>query len=118
MTNEESILYFNKKLLLQSKLGFRGIQAIPSTLVGLGILGTFFGLTYGISDFNTTNVDEVKKGIEVLLSGMGTAFVTSIYGMSTSLIFTIIEQWRMDSLQNSISPCFRRSNLNQAVRRR
>src|SRR5690625_114687 len=107
MTNEESILYFNKKLLLQSKLGFRVIQAIPSTLVGLGILGTFFGLTYGISDFNTTNVDEVKKGIEVLLSGMGTAFVTSIYGMSTSLIFTIIEKWRMDSLQNSISKfCF------------
>jgi len=64
------------------------INNVSNLLVGLGVLGTFIGLTSGIlySSFETT--EEIKKSITVLLSGVGTAFITSIWGMLLSLLFT------------------------------
>ena len=64
------------------------INNVSNLLVGLGVLGTFIGLTSGIlySSFETT--EEIKKSITVLLSGVGTAFITSIWGMFLSLLFT------------------------------
>ena len=101
-TDDSSYEYFNEKNLLASNTHLRIITSIPSTLVGVGILGTFVGLTYGISGFDTTSTQEIKGSIETLLSGMGTAFVSSIYGMTLSIIFTFIERFQTDSLHQSV----------------
>lgn len=45
-----------------------------STLVGLGLLGTFLGLTLGISDFDSSNTNRINESIQGLLDGMDTAF--------------------------------------------
>jgi hypothetical protein len=65
---------------------------VPGTLVGFGILGTFVGLTIGISDFNINTIDNIKKSIQILLSGMGTAFVSSVWGMLLSIVFSVSEK--------------------------
>ncbi len=101
-TDESSYDFFNEKNLLASNTNLKLLSSIPSTLVGLGILGTFVGLTYGITYFKTTSTEQINESIELLLSGMGTAFVSSIWGMSLSLIFTVIEKRRIHSLHNSI----------------
>lgn len=101
-TDEFSYDYFNEKQLLSSNTNLRLINSIPATLVGFGILGTFIGLTYGISDFQTNSTEEIKNSIQDLLSGMGTAFVSSIYGMLLSLVFTFFEKVQVNSLHNSI----------------
>lgn len=101
-TDENSYDYFNEKNLLNENTNLRLINSIPATLVGFGILGTFIGLTYGISNFKTTSTEQIKDSIEVLLSGMGTAFVSSIYGMLLSLVFTFFEKVQISSLHNSI----------------
>jgi hypothetical protein len=75
------------------------IDAGSGTLVGLGLLGTFLGLTLGIKNFDSSTSDQIQSSIQVLLSGMGTAFLTSLLGMSASLIYTIIEK----QLRNSLS---------------
>lgn len=106
-TDEFSYDYFNEKHLLSANTNLRLINSIPATLVGFGILGTFIGLTYGISNFQTGSTEEIKKSIEDLLSGMGTAFVSSIYGMLLSLVFTFFEKIQVNSLHNSIhSLCY------------
>jgi len=106
-TDEFSYDYFNEKHLLSANTNLRLINSIPATLVGFGILGTFIGLTYGISNFQTSSTEEIKNSIEVLLSGMGTAFVSSIYGMLLSLVFTFFEKIQVNSLHNSIhSLCY------------
>jgi methyl-accepting chemotaxis protein len=106
-TDEFSYDYFNEKHLLSANTNLRLINSIPATLVGFGILGTFIGLTYGISNFQTGSTEEIKKSIEDLLSGMGTAFVSSIYGMLLSLVFTFFEKVQVNSLHNSIhSLCY------------
>lgn len=101
-TDEFSFDYFNEKQLLSSNTNLRLINSIPATLVGFGILGTFIGLTYGISNFQTNSTEEIKNSIQDLLSGMGTAFVSSIYGMLLSLVFTFFEKAQVNSLHNSI----------------
>lgn len=101
-TDEFSYDYFNEKQLLSSNTNLRLINSIPATLVGIGILGTFVGLTYGISNFQTDSTEDIKNSIQILLSGMGTAFVSSIYGMLLSLVFTFFEKMQVNSLHNSI----------------
>lgn len=71
-------------------LNLRMLDAASGTLVGLGLLGTFLGLTLGIKGFDSTTSDNIQNSIQTLLSGMGTAFITSLVGMGLSLIYTVV----------------------------
>jgi hypothetical protein len=94
-TTEFSEDYFNEQNILLATLNLRAINNVSNTLIGLGILGTFVGLTYGIADSNFETTEAIKNSINNLLSGMGTAFVSSIWGMGLSLIFTnILKLWQ------------------------
>jgi methyl-accepting chemotaxis protein len=84
--------YFNTQTVLPSRMNLRLYLSVPNVLVGFGILGTFVGLTFGISGFDTSSADTIKKSIQTLLSGMGTAFVSSVWGMLLSLFFGWFEK--------------------------
>ncbi|WP_075291273.1 MotA/TolQ/ExbB proton channel family protein [Pararhizobium arenae] len=73
-------------------------------LVFLGLLGTFWGLLGTIGSINTViqsldagsgSTDDVlsalKTGLSAPLSGMGTAFSTSLFGLSGSLILGFLD---------------------------
>lgn len=66
------------------------IQQIPGTVTALGLLGTFIGLIIGISGIGFSSVDAALSSIEVLLSGIQTAFYTSIAGVIFSILFNLI----------------------------
>ncbi|MCH7396732.1 MotA/TolQ/ExbB proton channel family protein [Belliella sp. DSM 107340] len=92
-TTEDARDYFNEYNLILNNSNFRYYLTLPNIFVGLGILGTFVGLVYGISSFdNLSDSSVIKESISVLLSGMGTAFYTSIVGMFFSIFFNIIEK--------------------------
>lgn len=61
-------------------------------LVGLGLLGTFLGLTLGIKGFDSSNTERINESIQGLLAGMGTAFYTSLAGMIASILFTGLDK--------------------------
>jgi hypothetical protein len=61
----------------------------PSLLTSLGILGTFTGIVIGLFDFNIEHID---SSIALLLDGLKTAFITSILGISLSLILKLFMQ--------------------------
>lgn len=76
-------------------LNHRMTDAASGTLVGLGLLGTFLGLTVGVMGFDSSTTEKIQEGIQSLLSGMGTAFSTSLAGMTFSLIYTFFEKaWK------------------------
>lgn len=91
-TFENSFKYFNDQNILHQYLNLRFWYAVPGILVGFGILGTFVGLTIGITEFNINTTDNIKKSIQTLLSGMGTAFVSSVWGMLLSIVFSVSEK--------------------------
>ena len=85
--------YFTEEHIV-NKGGYRKVlELIPSIFVSLGILGTFYGITVGISDINTqADVETMQVGINTLLEGMKTAFYTSLVGISISLIFQLFDR--------------------------
>ena len=67
------------------------LNQVPGLLTGLGILGTFIGLSIGMEHFNTTgSTEQMTQSIEALMGGIKVAFHTSIFGMVFSLVFNAI----------------------------
>ncbi len=73
-------------------------------LVFLGLLGTFWGLLQTIASVgevirnldvraaeSATIFEELKSGLEAPLSGMGTAFASSLFGLAGSLILGFLD---------------------------
>ena len=63
------------------------MNQVAGVMTGLGILGTFIGLSLGLENFNTGTTAEITGSIEPLMNGIKVAFHTSIYGMVFSLVF-------------------------------
>jgi hypothetical protein len=67
-------------------------RVAPSVFPMLGILGTFIAIALSMPDFTVKDLDALDREISVLLSGIGTAFYASIYGIMHSLIWTYFEK--------------------------
>ena len=84
--------YLLKKKNINSKL----LNSMPGILVGLGVLGTFVGLSislYQISPDLATEDKNTKEAIQTLISGSSVAFFTSVAGLVCSLLFN----WFLDN---------------------
>ncbi|MCH5267667.1 MAG: MotA/TolQ/ExbB proton channel family protein [Lachnospiraceae bacterium] len=66
------------------------VSIVPGVMTGLGILGTFVGLSFGLQNFHTENAAAITNSIAPLMDGIKIAFHTSIYGMVFSLIFNFV----------------------------
>lgn len=67
-------------------------KVAPSVFPMLGILGTFIAIALSMPDFTVKDLSALDREISVLLSGIGTAFYASIYGIMLSLIWTYFEK--------------------------
>ena len=75
--NEEEIdIHVHKRLL----------EMVPDIFTSLGILGTFVGLVWGLKDFNPTDYAGMTSSVASLVDGIKVAFLTSIYGISFSIV--------------------------------
>lgn len=81
--------FINESLLEKAGMSYYN-SAMPGTLTGIGILGTFLGLSLGLASFSGNDIYTISDNVGPLLSGMKVAFHTSIYGIFFSLLFTFI----------------------------
>ncbi|MBO7589921.1 MAG: MotA/TolQ/ExbB proton channel family protein [Bacteroidaceae bacterium] len=103
-TNTPASYYFNTENVTNAyNLNLIKLDSASSTLVGLGLLGTFLGLTIGIIGFDSSDSSNIQQSIQNLLEGMGTAFSTSLLGMLCSLIFTAIYKAKRDKLHKCLN---------------
>ncbi|MDF1875699.1 MotA/TolQ/ExbB proton channel family protein [Sulfurimonas sp. SAG-AH-194-I05] len=58
----------------------------------LGILGTFIAIAISMPNFTVADTAALDNEITILLSGVGSAFYASIYGILLSLIWTYFEK--------------------------
>ncbi len=77
-------------------------ELIPNLLTSLGILGTFMGLSRGLSSLNFADSARLISGIPDLLSGMRFAFGTSVAGISCSLVFNMLNRISQGSSYRAI----------------
>ena len=101
-TTEFAEDYFNTANILSIRhINRQAMSAAAGMLVGIGVLGTFIGLTIGIMGIAGVPLDdakELKEGIKSLLEGMQTAFFTSVAGMLLSSIYTFFEKDALNRL--------------------
>ena len=93
--------YINEDLL-DFVGGTHFISNIPGTLTGLGIFGTFLGLSLGLGSFSGNDIFTISDNIGPLMDGMKVAFHTSVYGIFFSLIFTFIYRGIMASAYQTL----------------
>jgi len=74
----------------------RWLQQAPGLLISLGLLGTFLGLCVGLGQISgvldTSNSGDAIRALKDILAPMGTAFQTSLVGLSSSLLVLIFSQ--------------------------
>lgn len=77
--NEEELdIHIHKRLL----------EMVPDIFTSLGILGTFVGLVWGLKNFQPNDYETMTTSVASLVDGIKVAFLTSIYGISFSIIYT------------------------------
>lgn len=63
-----------------------GLEQVPGVFTALGILFTFYGLVSGLHGFDLTQgSDQMMQDLSGLLSGVGVAFHTSLWGIGLSI---------------------------------
>ena len=93
------VIVFGYFLHKQYKNPSLDLSSSASTiLTSLGITGTFVGILLGLQEFNISNID---SSLEKLLDGLKVAFLTSVFGLVSSLLaqftFFIIRTKKQDA---------------------
>lgn len=98
----ESESYFSVTAFTEGMKG--GLwSGLAGTFTGIGILGTFIGLTIGLAGVDTSSTGALSSSISGLLGGMSTAFVTSIFGIVSAIIFGVWHSQNMKRFGDAVS---------------
>ncbi|WP_456428823.1 MotA/TolQ/ExbB proton channel family protein [Nitratifractor sp.] len=68
----------------------------------LGILGTFVAIAISMPDFTVSSGEKLDREISILLSGIGTAFYASIYGIFLSLWWIFFERRGLAKIERQV----------------
>ncbi|MCM3569310.1 MotA/TolQ/ExbB proton channel family protein [Neobacillus mesonae] len=89
--------------IMHYHMGYRSLMDVGAGIsVSIGVLGTFIGLSMGLSDLHMGNTEALRAGIGGLLNGMKVAFYTSVWGVSLSLLWTLIDRLISAQLDRNI----------------
>ena len=94
--------YINDESVIYSVGHAQLADVIPSLLTSLGILGTFIGLMRGLSGLDMSDAAKTMDSIPQMIGGMTFAFMTSIAGISCSLLFNMLNRMANGSATSAI----------------
>ncbi len=86
--------FFNSRAIAPDLVDNRFLSAVPGLLTAVGVFGTFLGLTFGLSglDLSGGGMERIATDVNRMISGASLAFLTSVWGVGSSIIFNIIEK--------------------------
>ena len=74
------------KKILSRPIPRSELNFVPSVLTSMGLLGTFWGIQIALSHLDPKNI---QAGVDTLLSGMKTAFTSSLFGLGFAAVFIV-----------------------------
>ena len=95
--------YINEETVIYGPGRSSFAEALPGLLTSLGFLGTLIGLAKGLSGFNMSDSAAVQDSIVTLIPGMRYAFMTSIFGVVGSVLFTLITRAVYGSTEHTLT---------------
>ena len=123
----DAACFFNPSTLAPGLADSRLLAAVPGFLTALGVIGTFAGLQLGLSGLNISgnvSVEQMKAGVSEIINGARFAFLTSVWGVTLSVIFNLTEKSierlvrrRITHLQYAIDALFTRISAEEQLER-
>ncbi len=81
--------FFSPSLVVDTTLHTEFFKHIPSIMTGIGIIGTFFGLLLGLSQFDPAgDPANIQNSLALLLHGVRDAFLASLVAISAAMLVT------------------------------
>lgn len=115
----DSEYFFNKDNMI-SHIGSKLYSAIPGILLGIGLLGTFFGLYVALVQLNVGDAEQLSSSIKLLINMAGVKFAASIWGLFLSILFTLFDRIlefgldsKLEKIQKDINEMFQRETAEQ-----
>ena len=85
--------FFTDALLVDTPLRSEFFKHLPGILTGLGIIGTFSGLIFGLMGFQVSDdAIAVRTSLQGLLNAVGGAFVMSAGAIGLAMLCTLTEK--------------------------
>jgi len=82
-------VFFSEQALVETPLKTAFYKHLPGILTGLGIIGTFSGLIYGLNGFQVTvDPNTVRASLGTLIQGVGHAFIVSAIAIFLAMLCT------------------------------
>lgn len=94
----DSGYFFNEETLVNSKLNYKFISAVPTILTGLGPLFTFLHISLAFSKVNFATQEATIASVSSLLASMKVAAMISVVAVGTSILFIITEKFLYKNL--------------------
>lgn len=105
--------YFSVSSVVDRPLAVDYFKHLPGILTGIGIIGTFSGLLFGLSNFDASNPELMAQSVSLLLGGVRDAFYASAAAITIAMIITHWEKMlyrrclsSLDDLVDAISSLF------------
>jgi hypothetical protein len=92
-----SEIYFSKESVVDTQIDADFFRHLPGILTGIGIIGTFSGLVWGLLKFNPVEPD---KTLELLLHEVTSAFIGSGLAILAAIVITYFEK-------TTLNKCYR-----------
>lgn len=84
--------YFSVSAVIEGPLRAHYFKHLPGILTGVGIIGTFAGLLFGLSNFDSSSPDKMAESVNLLLSGVRDAFYASALAITVAMVITHLEK--------------------------
>lgn len=115
--------FFDEQRFAPKLIGNRLLQAAPTALTTLGLLGTFLGLTIGLRGLELdAPVDQLRSGMQILVDGAALGFTASLWGVAMSLVTNLVQRLlergvvtRVRELQGRVDGLFRMRSPEQSL---
>ncbi len=108
---DDNFVLINYPSVLARPIPRTSLRFVTTLCTAIGVLGTFYGIQQGLQGINLTtdNPQQLMSSSKVLLVGMKTAFSTSLMGLGSGSLFTLVlfvcdllRQKRRDSLRQKL----------------
>lgn len=85
--------FFTEQALVETPLHTEFYKHLPGILTGIGIIGTFSGLIFGLMDFQISeDPTVVRASLATLVQSVGSAFIISGTAIALAMLITWLEK--------------------------
>lgn len=105
--------FFTPTSIIDKQLRVNYFKHLPGLLTSVGIIGTFSGLLFGLSTFDSSSPERINESVSFLLLGVRDAFYSSVFAIGAAMIVTHVEKLfysrclsNLDDLNDAINAMF------------